>query len=900
MRSILFILSLLFAVNCKSQTFNYYYGNIHSQTSYSDGNKDSATSLITKPLQAYNYAKLSSQIDFYGISDHNHLSAGMTSPAHFHSGIADANTANSDGSFVALYGQEWGVISGGGHVIVYGYDSLMGWDPSDYDVYVAQSNYSGLWSKINAKAGAFGYLAHPQTTDYTNLFTSTVNASADNAIIGMAARSGPAFSINSSYSNPSTSDFVPRYQEALSRGYHLGIGLDHDTHNSVFGRQTAGRLVVLSPSLTRNNILDAFRKMRFYSSDDWNVKVDFNINSQPMGSIYTHSTSPTISVNIVDPDAESIASITVYYGVPGSNVLPTVLTSNASSNSLSYTHTITTGSTYYYYLEIKQTDGDVIWTSPIWYTRNSAYTANAPTTNFSIAAGNNCVGQAISLTDLSTNTPTTWSWTMLGATTPSSIIKNPTVTYTAAGIYTVTLISSNATGTGLPLTQTISVGNSPTVIATSASVCSGSSITINASGATSYSWSTGATAASINVSPTITTQYTVTGNSGGCAKTTTTSITVSPGPSITATSNPNAICAGQTAILIASGATTYSWSTGPTTASTSVSPISTTQYSVTGTSLGCSKTTTISITVSPIPTVTAVSSSSTICSGQTATLTASGATTYSWSTGPTTTSISVSPMSTTLYSVTGTAGCSKTTTISITVSPIPTVTAVSSSSAICSGQIATLTASGAVTYSWNTGATSVNINVNPIATTQYSVVGTSGLCSKTTSIVLNVNPNPSINIASSSSVICAGQTATLIANGATTYSWSTGALTSNINVTPTVTTIYSVTGTNSFGCTNTSTITQIESTCTLLSELEKQADFNVYPNPFYNSIMIINFYSSFTDGNVTITNITGALIYSGKLENNKIEINLEYLPQGMYFIRLQKENLFITKKLIKE
>ena len=227
----------------KAQTYNYYYGNIHSQTSYSDGNKDSATSLMTKPLQAFNYAKASQHIDFYGVSDHNHASAGFSSLANYHKGIADA-TAATTSSFVAMYGFEWGVISGGGHVIVYGCDSLMGWDAGLYDIYVAQSDYTNLWKKVISRPNSFAYLCHPTTTDYGNILTTAVNANADSAIIGMAGRSGPAFSTNTTYSNPSTSNYISQYNDALRFGYHVGIGLDHDTHYSVFGRQTAGRFVV--------------------------------------------------------------------------------------------------------------------------------------------------------------------------------------------------------------------------------------------------------------------------------------------------------------------------------------------------------------------------------------------------------------------------------------------------------------------------------------------------------------------------------------------------------------------------------------------------------------------------------------------------------------------------------
>jgi len=396
--AILFFLISITAIH--AQTYNYYFGNIHAHSAYSDGNKDSATFLLTKPIQDFMYAKASQHIDFYGISEHNHLQAGMAHPADYHRGLADADSANVDGSFVALYGMEWGVISGGGHVIIYGYDSLMGWDSNDYDVFVSKIDYAGLWKKINEKQGSFAYLAHPQSTDYSNLFSNNLSLEADNAIIGMAARSGPAFSTNSTYSNPDAGTYISRYNDALKKGYHLGIGLDHDTHYTVFGRQTPGRLVVLATSLTRANILSAFRKMRFYSSDDWNVKVNFNISNQPMGSIFSHVGSPIITATVTDPDmSETVASIVIYYGIPGSGTAPTILNTVSNSSAISYTHTIANNSTYYYYLKITQADGDVIWTSPIWYTRNDAITNNPPIADFTPSATTICAGEQITFND---------------------------------------------------------------------------------------------------------------------------------------------------------------------------------------------------------------------------------------------------------------------------------------------------------------------------------------------------------------------------------------------------------------------------------------------------------------------------------------------------------------------
>ena len=53
--------------------------------------------------------------------------------------------------------------------------------------------------------------------------------------------------------------------------------------------------------------------------------------------------------------------------------------------------------------------------------------------------------------------------------------------------------------------------------------------------------------------------------------------------------------------------------------------------------------------------------------------------------------------------------------------------------------------------------------------------------------------------------ICIGSITTLLISGAATYTWSTGSNATNITVGPTVTTTYSVSGTNSNGCVNTAT-----------------------------------------------------------------------------------------------
>ncbi|MBS1636523.1 MAG: T9SS type A sorting domain-containing protein [Bacteroidetes bacterium] len=426
---------------------------------------------------------------------------------------------------------------------------------------------------------------------------------------------------------------------------------------------------------------------------------------------------------------------------------------------------------------------------------NYVPTNAAPVASFSTASSSACSGTAVQLTDLSTNTPTTWAWSTTpagGTFAASATAQNPTVTFAAAGTYTVKLVAANATGSNTA-TQVITVNATPTVSATSATVCSGQTATVTASGATTYAWNTGATTAALSVSPSATTVYTVTGTSAGCAKTATTSITVKTTPTVAVTSA--SVCQGSSATITASGATTYSWSTSATTASISVTPTASTVYTVTGTTNGCTNTSTSSVTVTPLPSVSA--SSSTICSGQTATVTATGASTYAWNTGATTAALSVSPATTTNYTVTGSAaGCSKTATTTITVKTTPTVSV--NSATVCQGSAAALTASGASTYNWNTGATTASVSVSPTTTTSYTVTGTTNGCTNTKVTTVNVNALPTLSV--NSATICAGGTAMLNASGAATYTWSTGSNASSISVSPSSTTTYTLNGQSSAGC----------------------------------------------------------------------------------------------------
>jgi hypothetical protein len=514
--------------------------------------------------------------------------------------------------------------------------------------------------------------------------------------------------------------------------------------------------------------------------------------------------------------------------------------------------------------------------------------AITPTVNISASSSSICSGSSATLT---ASGASAYAWSTGATTTVTSVSPAITTVYTATGT-----ASSGCTNTS---TISISVAASPTVniSASSSSICSGSSATLTASGASTYTWSSGATTAVTSISPTIATIYTATGTAvSGCRDTQTISISVSANPTVNLSASTASICSGSSASLTASGASTYTWSTGGTGTSISVSPTVTTIYTATGTAVsGCLDTQTLSLNVVTTPTLSV--NNYTICAGGTATLLASGATTYSWNTGATTPSILVTPATTTNYTVTGTNGgsCSNTRTLSVTVGSAISIVLSPSTSTICIGSSGTITASGATSYTWNTGSNATSIVISPTTTTNYTVNGTSGTCNGTNTISIAVSANPTVAAVSSSSLICTGNTATLSATGASSYNWNPGSLSgTSVVVSPTISTTYTVVGSNAAGCTNTRTVSVTVSACTGINETQTtNGTIYIYPNPNNGEFTLV----VPEEGVYTIVNSIGQTIETIELKENSQTISIQGLADGIYYVigKSAKAKIIVSK-----
>jgi hypothetical protein len=203
-----------------------------------------------------------------------------------------------------------------------------------------------------------------------------------------------------------------------------------------------------------------------------------------------------------------------------------------------------------------------------------------------------------------------------------------------------------------------------------------------------------------------------------------------------------------------------------------------------------------------------------ICSGNSVTLNGSGAPTYTWAGGvnSVTNNSSFYPLATQQYTLYGTNACGiGSTVITVSVNPTPTLITSVTPTIVCDGKTATLSVTGAASYSWAAAtALSSTLVVTPSVSSAYNVSGISSAgCPASAVQVIVVNPNPTVTIGAvlNKTLVCSGGSATLTSGGADAYSWNTGPTTSITIANPLSTQVYTVTGTYSLTqCFSTNTI----------------------------------------------------------------------------------------------
>lgn len=236
----------------RGRKLNCYVGQVHSHTGDSDG---SAT-----PEEAIRYARDVGGVDFFAVTDHSH----HVSAERYEAQTALADRYNQNGAFACLYGFEmtWNNKTGyWGHINVLNTE----W----YEQRIDRVNLQNFYTELKQHPQAVAMFNHPGDK-WGNFHDYAYRDGEIDRLICLSEIRGAGYD--------------REYALMLTKGWHAAPVYNEDNHKPNWTRATNACGVVLAPSLTRENILDAMRRRRTYTTLDRSTKVFYRVNGEWLGA----------------------------------------------------------------------------------------------------------------------------------------------------------------------------------------------------------------------------------------------------------------------------------------------------------------------------------------------------------------------------------------------------------------------------------------------------------------------------------------------------------------------------------------------------------------------------------------------------------------------------------------
>lgn len=447
-----------------------------------------------------------------------------------------------------------------------------------------------------------------------------------------------------------------------------------------------------------------------------------------------------------------------------------------------------------------------------------------------------CSGNTQTLTISNPCSGCSFTWSGGGTGTTNVISTTSTTTVTATNSCGTSAASNSVAVTvnPVPVVPIVTPVGPVTLCAGNTQVLT---VTNPCSGCT-FNWSNGGTGTTQTISTTGNYTVTATNSCGTSIASNSVAVTVNPLPVVPTVTpaGPVNICTGNSQTLTISNpctGCTFNWSNGGSGTTQSISSVG--NYTATATNMcGTSAASnSVAVTILPLPVTPVVTPAGplAICSVSPATLTVSNpctGCTFDWSNsdvGITTSINTTGTYTATATNTCGTSAASNAVTVNVTPQPNNPTGITASPTAICTGNSSTLTVNGTLstgaTWVWRTGScngtqigTGASISVSPTVNTTYYVRAENGICnSNCSNVTITVNPLPVAN-AGTNQAICSGASVQIGSpfTAGNTYSWSPATGLNNPNfsqptASPLVTTTYTLTRTNSFGCQDTAQVT---------------------------------------------------------------------------------------------
>jgi hypothetical protein len=372
--------------------YTVYLGNLHSQTNHSDGGADLGSckgaqepqSARFGPEQAFDYARQRG-LDLLVASEHNHMYDGSdgTNPdadpakasALYRTGLEAAKRFSSaHPDFLAVYGLEWGVINKGGHLNIFNSPELLGWEANAKgqllaDTRTPRNDYGALYTLMRSR-GWVGQFNHPATSGQflVNGVALGYSPDGDQVMALCEVLNSTAFSTNVTETETRRSNYEEACNKVLEAGYHVAFSTNQDNHCANWGASYTNRTGVLIPTgtaLTHDSFIEALKARRVFATMDKASQLVLTANGKMMGERFTNSGPLTLVANFASTAGKTVGAVAIMEGVPGRNGTVTQMSDAATS-----TFTPAPGE-HFYYAKVTQSDGNVLWSAPVWVTQTA-------------------------------------------------------------------------------------------------------------------------------------------------------------------------------------------------------------------------------------------------------------------------------------------------------------------------------------------------------------------------------------------------------------------------------------------------------------------------------------------------------------------------------------------------
>ena len=305
---------------------NLYSGELHAHTGDSDGKET--------VKEAYAYARDVAKLDFFSVTDHSN---SFQNAVYQNKHQTNADNYNEPGKFVALFGfeQTYNNATYYGHLNSINYNTLT----------TRSTLLEDYYAKMTTKDGAIVMFNHPGYK-WGNFCEYEFWSEEYDSVVNLAEIKGKSYD--------------GEYALCLTKGWHVSPLYNEDNHSANWGNAYEYCGYALAPSLTRQNIVEAFQKNRTYTTTDKTLKIYYKINDEWMGSRINNPDKLKVSITLSTGKAIGLGTVQL---VAEDNI---VVAQQNVGRKKEFTWEFELDPIYdYYYVRVS---ADSTWavTAPIW------------------------------------------------------------------------------------------------------------------------------------------------------------------------------------------------------------------------------------------------------------------------------------------------------------------------------------------------------------------------------------------------------------------------------------------------------------------------------------------------------------------------------------------------------